>query len=378
VKSLLNPGPLVSDFAELFLSQRPLLDVRAPVEFAEGAFPHTTNLPLLTDDERHQVGLRYKQQGQDAAIALGYQLVDAQSKTQRIERWTAWAHANPDGLLYCFRGGLRSRLTQHMLADEAGIVVPRIAGGYKALRRFLLDALSTLATQQAAQQNILILGGRTGSGKTDLLQTLPNALDLEGIAQHRGSSFGRHAHAQPTQINIDNNLAIALLKHQQTHNSAKLILEDEGRTIGSRALPIPLYQAMQQADMIVLETPLEERVEQSFNDYVLSSLAEYRQLYGDEAGLSHYAIQVRASLERIQRRLGGLRHQQLKTLLDDGLQALNQGDAQALRPFIRRLLVEYYDPMYDYQINHKQARILFRGERAAIIDWLQQHEITLT
>lgn len=361
--------PLVSDFSALFLSQRPLLDVRAPVEFAEGAFPHATNLPLLTDDERHQVGLRYKQQGQDAAIALGYQLVDTQSKAQRIERWAAWAQANPDGVLYCFRGGLRSRLTQQMLADDAGIIVPRVAGGYKALRRFLLDTLST----QAAHQNLLILGGRTGSGKTDLLHMLPNALDLEGIAQHRGSSFGRHARAQPTQINLDNSLAIALLQHRQ-RASTPLILEDEGRTIGSRALPVPLYQAMQQAEMILLETPLEQRVEQSFNDYVLTSLAEYCQLYGDDDGLIHYAAQVRASLERIQRRLGGLRHQQLKTLLDDGLHALNQGDAQALRPFIRRLLVEYYDPMYDYQISHKQARILFRGERAAILDWLQQHE----
>ena len=140
--------PLETDLRALFLSQRPLLDVRAPVEFAEGAFPHASNLPLLTDEERHQVGIRYKQQGQDAAIELGYALVDAPSKAARIAAWASWARQHPEGVLYCFRGGLRSRLTQQMLAQEAGIIVPRVAGGYKAMRRFLLETMQQEATRQ--------------------------------------------------------------------------------------------------------------------------------------------------------------------------------------------------------------------------------------
>ncbi len=359
--------PLVSDFAALFLGQRPLLDVRAPVEFHEGAFPNSINLPLLSDDERHQVGIRYKQQGQDAAIALGYALVDAPTKAARIESWAAWAKAHPDGVLYCFRGGLRSRLTQQMLADEAGMVVPRVAGGYKAMRRFLLDTLDA----QAARQNLLIIGGRTGCGKTDLLQRLPNALDLEGLAHHRGSSFGRYAHAQPTQINFENSLAIRLL---QLADAPCTLLEDEGRAVGSRDIPLGLFLPMSRAPLIVLEAPLAVRVAQSFKDYVVDGLHEFQSMYCVDEGFARYSAHVHASLDRIQRRLGGQRYQEMKSLLAAGLQDFATGDAALLHEFVHRLLLEYYDPMYDYQISRKQERIVFRGEREAVLDWLKQHD----
>ncbi len=360
--------PLVSDFAALFLEQRPLLDVRAPVEFNEGAFPNTTNLPLLSDEERHQVGTRYKQQGQEAAIALGYALVDAPTKAARIAGWAAWAEAHPEGVLYCFRGGLRSRLTQQMLADEAGVVVPRVAGGYKAMRRFLLDTLNV----QAARQNLLLIGGRTGCGKTNLLQTLPNALDLEAIAHHRGSSFGRYALPQPTQINFENILAIRLL---QLAGAPCTLLEDEGRAVGSRDIPLSLFTAMSHAPLIVLEASISERVAQSFKDYVVDGLHEFQGMYCVDEGFARYSAHVHASLDRIQRRLGGQRYLQMKSMLDAGLKALQQDDDVAiLHDFVRRLLLEYYDPMYDYQISRKQERVVFRGEREAVLDWLKQHD----
>ena len=100
------------DYAGLFLGDIPLLDVRAPVEFAKGAFPTASNLPLLDDDERHRVGIRYKQQGQQAAIDLGNELVSGRKKSARLDAWREWHRAHPDGYLYCFRGGLRSRTTQ--------------------------------------------------------------------------------------------------------------------------------------------------------------------------------------------------------------------------------------------------------------------------
>jgi len=357
--------PLVSDLAALFLEQRPLLDVRAPVEFNEGAFPNTLNLPLLSDDERHQVGIRYKEQGQDAAIELGYALVDAPSKAARIAGWAAWAKAHPSGVLYCFRGGLRSRSTQQMLADEAGIVVPRVAGGYKAMRRFLLDTLDS----QAARQNLLLIGGRTGCGKTDLLQNVPNALDLEGIAHHRGSSFGRYALPQPTQINFENALAIRLL---QLADAPCTLLEDEGRAVGSRGIPLGLFTSMNQAPLIVLEVSVEQRVAQSFKDYVLDGLHEFQVLYCADEAFARYSAHVHASLDRIQRRLGGQRHQEMKHLLEAGLQDFASGDVALLHEFVRRLLLEYYDPMYDYQISRKQDRIVFRGEREAVLEWLEK------
>lgn len=358
--------PLITDLAALFIEQRPLLDVRAPIEFAEGAFPHTTNLPLLTDAERHKVGLRYKQHGQDAAIALGYQLVSAEQKAARIAAWVAWARQHPAGVLYCFRGGLRSRLTQLMFAEEAGIVVPRVKGGYKAMRRFLLDTLA----HEATRKSLWVVGGCTGVGKTALLQALPNSVDLEALAHHRGSSFGRHADEQPTQIDIENRLAIRFL---QLAAMPSVVLEDESRAMGSREIPHTLFTAMSQAPLIVLEAPLEARVAQSFKDYVQDALAEFQSLYCADEAFARYAVHVHASLDRIQKRLGGERYQAMKALLSSGLHALGDGDEQPLHEFVRRLLVEYYDPMYDYQIARKQARIVFRGERQAVLAYLARH-----
>ena len=136
-------GPAVDDFRALFLDGRALLDVRAPVEFAKGAFPGAVNVPLLTDAERHEVGVRYKRRGQDAAIALGAELVDERERSDRVARWQAFAEAHPDGALYCFRGGLRSRITRHWLA-EAGVELPLVTGGYKAMRAFLIAELARL------------------------------------------------------------------------------------------------------------------------------------------------------------------------------------------------------------------------------------------
>lgn len=355
--------PVTADYARLFLGNVPLLDLRAPVEFAEGAFPHAENIPLLTDEERHLVGIRYKAQGQDAAIELGYSLVDAGEKARRIERWSEWSRRHPDGALYCFRGGLRSRLTQKMLAEEAGIVVPRVTGGYKALRRFLLDTLA----ERSARQPFVVLGGRTGSGKTDLLQAVTQALDLEGIAHHRGSAFGRHATPQPTQITIDNDVAIGLLR---LAGSPWVMVEDEGRAIGSREVPHVLHQAMQASPLVLLEESVEAREAQSFKDYVVDSLAEYREVFGADEGFARYAEQIRGSLARLQRRLGGARHKQLTGLLEEALPAfVGGGDDAGMREFVRRLLVEYYDPMYDYQIGKRLDLVVFRGDRSAVMEW---------
>ncbi|MEW6765937.1 MAG: tRNA 2-selenouridine(34) synthase MnmH [Pseudomonadota bacterium] len=358
----MSPLPVVSDFARLFADRVPLLDLRAPVEFAEGAFPLADNIPLLTNDERQRVGIRYKEQGQDAAIELGYRLVTPEEKARRIELWADWSRKHPEGVLYCFRGGLRSRLTQQMLATEVGRVVPRVSGGYKALRRFLLHTLEA----RALSQPLVVLGGRTGSGKTALLQQVEHALDLEGIAHHRGSAFGRHATPQPSQIDIENAIAIQLLL---LATSPAVLVEDEGRAIGSREVPHPFHLAMQQSPLVLLEESIEAREAQSFKDYVLDNLSEYQRLHGQDQGFALYSEQVRANLARIHKRLGGLRHKQLSGLLEDALGAYALGDDLGMRQFVRRLLVEYYDPMYDYQIGKKLSRVVFRGEREAVLAW---------
>src|SRR5690606_35803067 len=153
------------DYRAIFLSDLPLMDVRAPVEFHKGAFPQVLNLPLMNDDERQRVGTCFKQRGQQAAIELGHQLVSGALKAERIAAWAAFAKGHPDGYLYCARGGLRSQIAQQWLSSEAGIEYPRVLGGYKALRGFLIQTID----EAVAECELILLGGLTGTGKTELL-----------------------------------------------------------------------------------------------------------------------------------------------------------------------------------------------------------------
>lgn len=362
-----------TDLKRVFLENIPLLDVRAPVEFNAGAFPESSNIPLLTDEERHLIGIRYKTQGQDAAIALGYALVDEHQKQQRIAQWAEFFQTHPNGMLYCFRGGLRSRLTQRMLIDEAGITVPRIVGGYKAMRRFLLDRLE----MDAAQAKLLILGGRTGTGKTALLHQCERFVDLEGIAHHKGSAFGQELEAQPPQISIDNEIAIALMRNQVTRPDAPIMLEDEGSKIGARRVPLPLWEAMQTAPLVILHTPVEERIEQVFEDYITRRYQKLIDLFGRELAQDRLSTSILDSLDVIKKRLGLLRHKELSALAVTGLSHyFDSGDQMNIELLIEQLLVSYYDPMYDYQINKKKNRIVFQGNKAEILDWwFSRHDL---
>ncbi|ROL82622.1 tRNA 2-selenouridine(34) synthase MnmH [Pseudomonas protegens] len=355
-----------TDYREIFLNDRPMMDTRAPIEFTKGAFPGVLNLPLMTDQERQRVGTCYKQQGQQAAIVLGHQLVSGDIKQQRVQAWADFARAHPDGLLYCFRGGLRSQIVQQWLR-EAGIDYPRVGGGYKAMRTFLLDT-----TEQALQQcDFVLLGGMTGTGKTEVLGQLDNALDLEGHANHRGSSFGRRATGQPSNIDFENRLAVDLLKKRERGVQA-FVLEDENRMIGSCALPLPLYQSMQGLPMVWLEDRLDSRVQRILDDYVVNLSAEFVAVHGEE-GFALFAERLLESLNKIHKRLGGERHQRLFLLMEAALaEQARSGDVELHRAWIEGLLGEYYDPMYAFQRESKGARIEFSGDHGAVLDYLRQ------
>lgn len=356
-----------TDYREIFLNDRPLMDTRAPIEFTKGAFPGVLNLPLMTDQERQRVGTCYKQQGQQAAIVLGHQLVSGAIKAERIQAWADFARAHPDGLLYCFRGGLRSQIVQQWLRDEAGIDYPRVGGGYKAMRTFLLDTV-----EQAMQQcDFVLLGGMTGTGKTQVLGQLDNALDLEGHANHRGSSFGRRATGQPSNIDFENRLAVDLLKKRE-RGVRGFVVEDENRMIGSCALPLPLHQGMQLAPMIWLEDRLDQRVQRILQDYVVDLCAEFVAVHG-EPGFALFAQRLLESLNKIHKRLGGERHQRLLALMQQALaEQERSGVVELHRGWIQGLLSEYYDPMYAFQRENKGARIEFVGDHAAVLDYLRQ------
>lgn len=355
------------DFTRLFLADTPMMDTRAPLEFDKGAFPHTVSLPLMTDTERAKVGTCYKQQGQDAAIALGHQLVHGQIKQQRLEQWLAFARNNPDGYLYCFRGGLRSQIVQQWM-KEAGCDYPRIIGGYKAMRRFLIDTQE----QIVAASRFCILAGHTGCAKTDLLNTLDNSIDLEGIAHHRGSSFGKRPAGQPSQIDFENTLAIAFLRQHHARPQQRILLEDESRLIGRSAIPLTLHQRMSVAPIIVVTATLEQRVEHSFRNYILHKCQEWQQVEGVDAGFIAFSHDLSHSLQRIQKRLGGELYQQVNELLQQALVEQQQGDNSLHREWIKIILSQYYDPMYEYQLLHKKGVTEFSGSAVEVREYLIQ------
>ena len=359
--------PDCTDFRQLFLDDAPMMDMRAPIEFSKGAFPGVVNLPLMTDQERQKVGTCYKQQGQAAAITLGHQLVSGAVKRERLQAWASFARANPNGYLYCFRGGLRSLIAQQWLRDEAGIDYPRIKGGYKAMRTFLLET-----TQQAVEQcDFVLLGGLTGTGKTDVLHQLNNVLDLEGHANHRGSSFGKRATAQPAQIDFENKLAIDVLK-KRARGIGQFVLEDEGRIVGSCTVPLALYQGMQQYPLVWLEDSFNNRVERILRDYVINLCAEFVAVHGEEQGRRLFVERMLQSMANIHKRLGGERFQRLSEILRQALDDQQRsGSVDLHRGWIEGLLKEYYDPMYAYQRDAKADRIEFAGDAVEVREYLK-------
>lgn len=356
----------IDDFRQLFLDDVPLLDVRAPVEFSAGAFPTAENHPLIDDDERHEIGITYKEQGQDAAVTLGEARVSGTLKTERIARWKQFVETHPNAALYCFRGGMRSQTAQRWLYESAGIECPRIRGGYKAMRRFLIDQLE----RDAKACNPVVIGGRTGVGKTRVLTSCDATIDLEGLAHHRGSAFGNHPEPQPTQIDFENAVSIALLKRVANGNHPFLV-EDESRNIGSRHIPPALHERMQQAPLVLLDASDDERVTITLREYVDDALAEFELAYGSEHGFEHWADYLRDSLNRIRKRLGNEKHARALNLLDDALAIHGQtGNVDRHRDWIALLLHDYYDDMYNYQLSRKQERIVFTGEADAVREFL--------
>ena len=359
--------PQIDDYRSLFLNDTPLLDVRAPIEFEQGAFPFTENAPLMNDEERRDVGTCYTHHGQDEAIKLGHELVQGEVKAERVERWEDFFRQQPHGALYCFRGGLRSKISQQWIYERTGIVYPRVKGGYKAMRRFLINEL------EASIQRIepVILGGQTGTGKTLLLNKIKQKIDLEGLYHHRGSVFGKHVTPQPTQINIENTLSIELLKYlHQGHTH--VLLEDESNNIGPRSVPENLYKKMQLSPVILLEASIDERIDITFQEYIIEDLAEHQSFYGEEQGFRLWAEQLLDSIDKIQRRLGGVRHKKLRSLLESAIETQKSGNTELHKEWIKVLLVEYYDPMYDYQLGRKQERVIFRGNKDEAREYLKE------
>lgn len=233
----------------------PLIDLRSEGEFAKGSIPGALNVPLLDNSQRHEIGTVYKKEGKNAAVSLGLQMFSTKAY-DFLERIWRLSTSSDSLIIYCWRGGMRSQLVQEWLKG-AGINASLLIGGYKEYRSFVLEEMELLS-----RSSFLVLNGFTGSGKTQLIQDLQEegypAIDLEGLARHRGSAFGGFGQetAPPTQQNFEN----ALIENFQDYRESSSILIELENNIGPINLSKSLRKALTQAPMIYVEREFQERV----------------------------------------------------------------------------------------------------------------------
>ena len=297
----------------------PILDVRAPAEYAQGHIPGALSLPLFTDEERARIGTTYKQVNPDKAVLLGLDFFGPKLRPM-VEEAKRLAPGQ-EVRLHCWRGGMRSSAVLWLL-ELGGFHVNLLDKGYKDYRRWVLEEISQ-------PRPLRVLGGYTGSGKTAVLHALAAqgepVLDLEGLAHHQGSSFGSLGQPpQPTQEQFENNLAAALA---QLPAGQPIWVEDESRNIGSLAIPAALFAQMQAAPLLVLDVPRQARVQYLAADYG-----------------RHDASELAAAVLRLRKRLGGL-------VTKEALGAIADNDM----PRMVELVLAYYDKTYGYGLADRPA-----------------------
>jgi tRNA 2-selenouridine synthase len=293
-----------------------IIDVRAPAEWADDHLPGAINLPVLDDAERAEVGTIYKQVSPFTARKVGAALV-AKNASLHLQGSLADKPGGWRPLVYCWRGGQRSGSFASILA-QIGWRVETIAGGYKAWRGLVVDALY----DQPFPCRVVMVDGNTGSAKTDILKLLPGlgaqVLDLEGLARHRGSLFGGVPGGQPSQRAFEAELAMAMVGLDP---SRVVVVEAESSKVGNCRLPPGLWKAMTQAPRVSIVAPLEARAE-----YLARAYAD-----------------VSDDLERLAELIDLLRPAHSAEVIEGwhGLAAV--GDFRALAA---DLMARHYDPRY--------------------------------
>jgi len=305
----------------------PIVDARSPAEYARGHIPGAHNLPLFSDDERAEIGTLYKQRGRQQAVMLGLarvgpRLADLGESLRALQAGAAGEAGTGAALrLHCWRGGLRSA-SLAWLAETIDLPVLLLEGGYKVYRHWVL-------AQFEQAWPLRLLGGRTGTGKTDLLLELERrgvgVVDLEGLAHHRGSSFGGLGlPPQPSTEHFENRLAARLVGLVA---AGPIWLEAESVQVGRCRIPAGLWRQMQAAPRLELRRPLDERVRRLVA------------VYGSQNGAA-----LAEATTRIARRLGPER-----TRL--ALEAIAAEDWAAAC----RQMLDYYDRCYDHEAAKQQA-----------------------
>lgn len=297
----------------------PVIDVRSPGEFTHAHIPGAVNIPLFDNDERAQVGTRYKQAGKDHAVLMGLEFVGPKL-ADFVKQAKKLNPQNREVLVHCWRGGMRSGSFAWLL-DTAGLTASILSGGYKAYRNLVLDSF-------AEPRNLIILGGKTGSGKTDILKELARQgeqiVDLEGLAHHKGSTYGAIGQLpQPATEQFEN---VLFSGFKSLDSTRRIWLEDESRSIGSCFIPMSLWQQMRLAPVAFVDVPKEIRVTRLVAEYT---------------GIDHTLL-VEAT-ERIQKRLGG-------KVTKEALDALVRHDYAT----VADLTLDYYDKAYLHGLSQRE------------------------
>lgn len=315
----------LTDFFNL-RKELPLIDARSEGEFEQSHIPNSINLPILTNSERVIVGTLYKEKGSEAATLKGFELVGP--RFHQIQKEAIRLFPDRKIIVYCWRGGMRSQILSWLLG-MVGFEVYRLKGGYKTYRTFTFDEVRK-------DRKLIVIGGKTGTGKTVLLKNLnekgEQILDLEGLANHKGSSFGGISQPpQPTVEQFENLLAESLFK---LNPSIPTWIENESRRIGRLILPDRLYEQMGNALLIDIQKTSAERVAHIAEEY--GNLPEELLI---------------ESVKRLQKRLGGLRTQQ-------AIQAIQEKNSA---DWISNLLI-YYDKTYEFDLTRHEV------EKTEILD----------
>lgn len=301
----------------------PLIDVRTPSEFLKGHIAGAINIPLFSDEERSVVGTIYKKEGEIEAVLKGLSFVGPKM-THLLERGITLAGENKKLCVYCWRGGRRSA-SMAWLFSQGNIECSLLSGGYKNYRTCAFEELGK-------DRNIIVVGGMTGSGKTEILKEIAlmgeQVVDLEGLANHRGSAFG--AIGMPPQPTSEHFANLLFDKLRSLDPEKRTFVEDESLNIGSVFVPEIFYSLIREAPVIAVMCDINTRLPRLLNEY---------------GKMPH--DQLEDSINRIRKRLGGMQ-------ADEALGAVRVNN---MREAIR-IVLNYYDKTYKYGLaKREQSRV---------------------